>query len=235
MTAFFHPSNTFAAEKTETPVAASATPAPEEADVQKVKEKYWARGNETELGVVQNRYYSKSHNVELGVYFGTLNGDPFLSNKSYGGSIGYHISEFFAVQAIGWSASVSPSSALEALKAQTNTTANTNPVKNYLGAEARASLLYGKLSLVGKAILYFDAYFSAGGGRIATDSGNNAAVTAGIGQQIHLSQLLSFNIDYKLLWYKEKIVGKATTNLGRDLGTQSNVSHLITVGFSVLL
>ncbi len=221
------------------PTAVKVETSAEEVDVQKIKEKYWARGNEAEMGVVQNRLYPKRRRIELGIGAGNLSGDPFLSTYTFGANLGFHFSEFFALHLVGWSTSVSASSALKTLQSQLNTTANTNEPKSYYGTEARASVLYGKLSLVGSAILYFDAYFSGGAGLIKTESGTSLLVSAGIGQQIHLSRVISINIDYKVLWYKETILGKVSTgtgaNLGKVLGSNTNLSNTISLGLSVFM
>lgn len=219
------------------PSAAENT-GPEEVDVEKIKTKYWARGDETETGVVQNRLYPKNHRFELGVTGASLSGDPFLTAYTLGATLGFHFSEFLSLHAIYWNAFVSPSSALTTLQSELGTTTNTNQPKNYLGGEARASLLYGKLSLLGAAILYFDAYFSLGAGRISTESGNDFLASVGVGQQIHLSKTFSLNVDYKLLRYDETILGKVpgpTGNLGQNLGTRVNLSSAVTLGISIFV
>src|SRR5579885_3787294 len=48
----------------------------EDADVSKVKERYWQRGDENEVGVVQNRAYTKSGRLEIEALGGFMNGDP---------------------------------------------------------------------------------------------------------------------------------------------------------------
>jgi outer membrane beta-barrel protein len=241
------PAAAWCGEKTSATPQPTATPGqsgdsnagPEEADVQKIKEKYWARGNEAEVGVVQNRLFSKRHKVELDLTAGGLNGDPFLSTVMLNGELGYHFTEFFSVHAIFGYAFVSPSSALQTLQSQQNTTTNTNNPKYFLASEARASLLYGKISLLGSAILYFDAYLTAGPGYINTESGGDFLLMGGIGQQIHITQTFALDISYRMLWYNETIIGKVSSgpnaNLGQNLGRRSNVSNLLTIGFTVLL
>lgn len=224
-----------AAKPTESAEAKSDAAA-EEVDVSKIKEKYWARGNEAEMGVVQNRMFSKKRRLELGAFGSNISGDPFLTTYAFGASLGYHVSEFLGFHVSYWKASVSPSSALKTLESQLSTTTNTNEVKDFLLGEGRASLLYGKLSLLGEFILYFDAYFSLGAGRISTESGKNLLVSAGIGQQIHLSQTFAINIDYRILWYKETIVGKVPgPTFGQNLSERTNTSNAITLGVSVKL
>ncbi|HTL13265.1 MAG TPA: hypothetical protein VL588_12295, partial [Bdellovibrionota bacterium] len=46
--------------------AGKQSAAPQDSDavaVDSIKEKYWARGDQTEIGVVQNRMYSKTHKL----------------------------------------------------------------------------------------------------------------------------------------------------------------------------
>jgi outer membrane beta-barrel protein len=222
----------------ESPKSPAPSAAGEEVDVEKIKEKYWARGNETEMGVVQNRLYPKFHRFEIGFLGGNLSGDPFLTTLNAGFSTGFHFSEFLGVHVQYWQAFVSPSSALTTLQNDLNTTTNTNEVRRYLGGDLRASVLYGKLSLLGAAILYFDAYFSLGAGRITTESGNSLLLSVGIGQQIHLSRVFSVNLDYKVVRYREDIIGKISGtdgNLGEYIATRNNLSALFTIGFSVFL
>src|SRR4051812_5711745 len=74
----------------------------EKVNVESIKEKYWARGDESELGVVQNRLYSKEHKFEFGVFGGSVSTDPFLSVHALGASMAYHFTEYFAAQIEGW-------------------------------------------------------------------------------------------------------------------------------------
>src|SRR4051812_6211150 len=54
----------------------------ERVNVESIKQKYWARGEESELGVVQNRLYSKEHKVEIAGFYGFLGSDPFLNTSA---------------------------------------------------------------------------------------------------------------------------------------------------------
>jgi outer membrane beta-barrel protein len=159
----------------------ATTTAPEKLPVDKIKEKYWQKGNDVEVSVIQNRLYSKAHTFELGVYVGSISTDPFLSVKNYGLSLGYHINDYFGIVALAWKESVSPSSALTLLQSSENTTANTNDPKSFWGGELDFVPLYGKLSLVGKAIIYFDTHVDAGAGETSTETGNYLTPFIGIG------------------------------------------------------
>jgi len=220
------------------PVPTGAPSGPTEVEVGKIQDAYWTRGNEEEIGVVQNRLYTNKKKIELGVHLGTLAGDPFLVAKSLILTAGYHFTEYVSVHANYWKNFVSASSALKALESTSGQTANTNEPGSYFGVEGKANLLYGKLSLLGKKIMYFDAYVTTGVGLMNTESGKNLTLSFGFGQQIHLSQLVALDFGYKVLWYRETILGKNTgvnANLGQNLGSRSNVSSLITVGVSFVL
>ncbi|MEK6578820.1 MAG: hypothetical protein AABZ55_06305, partial [Bdellovibrionota bacterium] len=126
-------SPSFAADKSSAPAATAATdsaPAPEapveKVNVDAIKEKYWARGESSELGVVQNRLYSKEHKFEFGLLTGMTSTDPFLSVKTVGGHLGFHLSEYFGLQLIGWKSMTNPSSALTAFRDYTGGDTNYN-------------------------------------------------------------------------------------------------------------
>ena len=66
-----NPATTPAAAPSGTPGAAADADVDSEAErvnVDTIKEKYWARGDQSELGVVQNRAYTKAHKWEFGLF-----------------------------------------------------------------------------------------------------------------------------------------------------------------------
>lgn len=210
-------------------------------DVDKIKEKYWARGDESELGVVQNRVYSKEHKLEVGTFVGLLSSDPFLDVTNVGASIGYHLSETFSGHLLGWKSLVSPSSALKLLQEPVGTgglgtTANTNKPKFFLGAEGQASVLYGKLSVLGKAIIYYDFHFNGGLGMTGTESGSYLTPFIGLGQKVYLSKNIALSVDYRIMRYNENIVEKILpTKIGQVVGQRDNWSHSVNLGVSFLI
>lgn len=207
----------------------------QEVSVDAIKRKYWAQGNENEMGVVQNRAYSKEHSFQVGTFGGIITTDPFLSVKNTGFSLGYHFSEYLSVHAFGWKSYVGPSAALLTFEETIKATTNNNPPRWYAGAEGTASFLYGKLSLIGKAIIYYDMHVSAGLGMTGTDNGKFLTPHAGIGQKIYLSKMVSMRIDYRLMYYKETIIEKVITpKLGQEVGHRANWSNAVTFGFDFL-
>jgi outer membrane beta-barrel protein len=212
----------------------------ERVNTQNIKEKYWARGDESELGVVQNRLYSKAGKFEFSLLAGVDFTDPFLSVYTTGARFGYHFNEYFSLHVIGWKAFSSPSSTQTNLLSnkspdQVGTALNTNAPKYYGGTEAQWSLLYGKLSLLGEKIIHYDFHLMAGVGVMSTDSGTDFEQHVGVGQQFFLGQSSFINVDYRMMHYQETILQQVIpTQLGDPVGTRQNWSSVITVGFGFL-
>lgn len=214
------------------PPAAPATQNPDVVDVEKIKSKYWAKGDEAELGVVQNRLYSNAKHIELQGYGGIVASDPFLSVKNAGAALGYHLNNHFALHATYWRSFAGPSAALKTFESELKSTTNTNEPKGFFGLQASGGFMYGKLSLLGKSIIYFDLFLRGGVGETVTETGNWITPFLGLGQQIHLSKVISLLLDYKYMRYEEDIRGKVpgTANFGKILGTRVNTTDVVTLG-----
>lgn len=227
-------SNAQAAGKKTAPNAANSEDA-QDADVSRVKQKYWARGDESEMGVVQSRLYTKEHKLELGFFGGVISTDPFLSVHNYGATLAYHVSEYFAVDLLAWKTTVTGSSALSTLQSTLGVGANTNEPRYFYGGEIQASLLYGKLSFVGSSIIYYDLHFLGGAGLTNTETGTYLTPIVGLGQQVYLSQVVSIKVDYRLTPYYENINEKViVAKLGQQVDQRWNYSDVITLGVSFL-
>lgn len=207
----------------------------ERVNVDSIKEKYWAQGEQKELSVVQNRLYTKSKKIELGAFGGLIFSDPFLSVKLAGASVGFHLSEYFAIHAFGWKHFVNSSSALETFETTRNATTNTNKPRAYYGAEAAWSMLYGKLSLIGRKILHYDFHLLGGAGMTNTESGNYITPHLGVGQQVYVSDAVSIRLDYRIMAYREDIREKVIpTKIGQTVGTRWNWTNSITLGITYM-
>lgn len=216
--------------------AAPWTYADEQVDVEAVKKKYWARGDESELGVVQNRLYTKESKFEFSALGGLVSSDPFLDVRSVGGSVGYHLNETFAVHVLAWKNFASNSSALDTFERVSGATANTNKPISYFGAEVGVSMIYGKLSLLGKKIIYYDLHILGGMGANTTESGTYFTPSIGLGQQVWLSHLMALRVDYRLMPYGENIIEKVRPSLmGQVVDQRTNWSNVVTVGVSFML
>ncbi|MGK5084937.1 outer membrane beta-barrel domain-containing protein [Bdellovibrionota bacterium FG-1] len=231
----------FALETTPTPEATPSLEQSERVNVEDIKQKYWARGDENELGVVQNRIYSKDKKFEFGIFGGFVTTDPFLNVNNIGASLGFHFNEYFGLNVVGFKDLVRPSSALDYLRnpypVGLGTDNSTNEPRWYLGSELQASIIYGKLSVIGKAIIHYDLHFLAGAGLTQTESGRNFTPEIGIGQQFFLTRVISLRADYRLMRYNEAILQKAgspSSPNGTPLGDRTNWTNSITIGLDFL-
>ncbi len=221
----------------------------EEVNVEAIKQKYWARGDESELGVVQNRMYSKEKKFTLTPYVGSVSSDPFLSVKTIGGEFGYNLSEYLSVSLLYLKYFVSESSAQEGLnealaaKGSPGIIPPTNYTKSYIGGEVAASVLYGKLSLVGKAIIYYDLYLLAGLGVTQTENASSFTPSFGVGQQVYLNKWSALRFDYRVFRFNEDLLRKkhpteaaiVTAPFEGDVvGNRTNWSHTLTLGVNFL-
>ncbi len=207
----------------------------ERVDLKAIQRDYWANQKNSEVEAVQNRLYTKTHRFEIGLFGGVVNTDPFLNVRDYGMSLGFYLSESIGIKAVYFKDSVSYSSAHDTLTKVNNITANTNFPRDYYGGEFSFNPLYGKLSLLGKSILYSDLFLLAGGGMRGTESGSIPAVTVGLGAQLYVSRFLSLRLDYRLIYFKEHVFQKYPEDkIGTDLGARTELSSMVTLGLTFL-
>jgi outer membrane beta-barrel protein len=205
-------------------------------DVSKLKQRYWQQTNSSDVDVVQNRTYKKAGHVEISVFGGFVFNDPFLTVHNYGATLGYHLNEYYSIHAVAWKYGVSNSSAYNTLLSSQSVAANTNPPNSFVGGELHGSLLYGKVSFAGEAILHYDLHLIGGAGMTNTQNGNYITPVAGIGQQMFLGERVSFNVDFRVTPYHEDIVSSdPTNNPGQVVDSRENWSDTITLGFSLFL
>ncbi len=216
----------------------------QDVDVERIKKRYWSRGDESDLGVVQNRLYSKEGKVEIGGFGGFVNSDPFLTVYNAGGTLGYHFTEYLGVDVLAWKSFSSPSSALNLLRSApaqggVSADANVNNPKGLIGGEAEWSILYGKLSLLGKAIIHYDLHLRGGAGITYTENGNYFTGIVGIGQQFYVNQFTTLTVDFRLTPYHEDIVNRIPqvngVPEGQVINSQTNWANTITLGLSFLI
>ncbi len=225
----------------EQPVADSAAPggiAPESGQLLKIdnlKKKYWEKGDDSSLRVVQNRLYSKAKRFEIGAYVGTISTDPFLNVRCFGGLLGYFFSDEFGVNFIYWKNIVSDSSALATLRQQTGLVTNTNEPDSFYGGEFTYSPIYGKLSLSGKLIVYYDFHVLIGLGVTKTETGSPLTPELGLGQQTYLARKTALRLDYRMTYYKENIKEKVNVaTKGLVIGSRNTFNDVITLGITQL-
>ena len=203
--------------------------------VDSLKKKYWEKSDGSNLKVVQNRLYSKAKRFEIAGFIGTVSTDPFLTVRNVGGMLGYFVSEEFGINLIYWKNIVTESSALGQLKQQTGLVTNTNKPNYFYGAELTYSPIYGKLSLSGKMIIYYDFHLLCGFGMTNTETGNLPTPEIGLGQQTYLTKSTTLRLNYRMTYYKENIKEKVNVaTLGKVVSTRSTFNDVITLGITQL-
>jgi len=203
-------------------------------DVKDIKNKYWAKGEKTKLGVVQNRKYTKSGKFEIGAFGAFISTDPFINVKAMGLRMGYHINENFGVSLFAWRDFVSKSGAQLAFEQNTGGSANTNDPFAFYGLEGTASFLYGKLSLFGQKIIYYDLFFAGGGGLTVTETGNSPSALIGLGQRFFVSDHFSLRFDYRVIYFREDVPEKTIPSLAYMRYPRTNFTHAIALGVDFL-
>jgi outer membrane beta-barrel protein len=208
-------------------------------DVDGLKEKYWNNESSPELRVVQNRTYTKELKVSVQPFFNLISADPFQSTLGAGFELGFNPTEYLGMHAIYSRVWNSPTSAADAFLTKAGFAANSNPIQHLIGGEVSWSILYGKLSLIGKAILHFDLYLHGGAGYLFTDNGNTVTPWAGLGQQIYIFKWMTLKADYRFMYWRENVVNKyevsATAQpLGTVLGQRNVFAHWFAIGLNFL-
>lgn len=208
-----------------------AQPAADESiDLKAIRQEYT-----TQLQIVQNRAFPKKHRFGIGLSASMISTDPFLNVKGFGGDLNFYISEMFALQALGWVDKVSPSTALKMFETNNGYTVNSNFPKWFAGVGLLWIPIYGKLNLLDSGIIYYDLHTGVHGGMRGTDSGNNVAFSWTIGQDIFLNRHFTLKVDYRLLFFKQKILEKVLpATLGNVLSEPTEFSHVMSLGIGYL-
>jgi outer membrane beta-barrel protein len=194
---------------------------PERIDVQSMKRRYWTVGNEDLMDVVQNRRYTKKGRWETALRYGFWSDDAFQDQKTIGGSLGYHLNEFLSLHMFYSKISASNNQAFTAAISNTGIRPAINPGLSVIGAEARGSLIYGKLSLLGSRIIYYDFNTAIGLTQhsVGAPSGTSIGYFLGLGQQFFLDKNWFLGLDWRLMFHSDKWDNPATNATSRSLTT----------------
>jgi outer membrane beta-barrel protein len=202
---------------------------PERIDVQSMKRRYWTVGNEDLMDVVQNRRYTKKGRWEGALKYGFWADDAFQDQKTIGATLGYHLNEFLSLHAFYSSISHANNQAFTAAVSNTGITPRINPGQSVMGAEARGSLVYGKLSLLGSKIFYYDLNVAAGLSQQKDVVGSSIGYFMGLGQQFFLNRTWFVGVDWRLLWHSDKFPGAGAV----PDSTRSLTTSWIQIGLGV--
>lgn len=222
----------------------------EKVNVDKIKQKYWAKGDKASLRVVQNRLFIKDKKLEFSLGYLTSDGDPFIDTKGLSFLLGFHLSEFFSLNALYFEYFSELNDAHTVLRQSSLAGANSNNPESYWGGEVSVSPLYGKNSFLGKAIFYLDTHLLMGAGSTQIETARPTSEEStlkmksqsvftyhlGIGTQLFMNRWLSARLDYRKMWYREDLYEQyrsATLNTKNSSRTLS--VDIITLGLSALI
>jgi outer membrane beta-barrel protein len=211
------------------PPMRNSNTAPKRIDLKKVKSE-----QSSEVQVVQNRLFKKVGRLRLGVFGGVVSTDPFLSVYHAGGKLGYSFTDLFGIQLFYGKDFSNPSSSEKQFNATTGFNTNANAPKSLYGIEALWAPIYGKLNVMNSSIIYFDFRGGLGVGQRATESGTNLAYMLNVGGDVFLSQHFVFELEYRLVGFKQKIVEKYNAPVGAVISTPFELSSIFTIGFGIL-
>lgn len=222
----------------------------EKVSVEKIKQKYWAKGDKAGLKVVQNRLFIKDGKLEFSMGYLTSDGDPFIDTKGLAFLLGYHFTEFFALNALYFVFFSELNDAHTVLRQNSQAGANSNTPEGYWGGEISFSPLYGKNSFLGQTIFYLDTHLLFGMGSTSIETArpakeSSALVTKsqdaftyhiGLGTQLFLNRWLSARLDYRKMWYREDLYEQYRSGtMNTKNSTRTLNVDVITLGLSALI
>lgn len=173
---------------------------------------------EKKIYVLQNRRYRKANRMLMSAMLGPSVSNPYRSSYNVEPRLAFYFSESWGIEGFYTKSFNSQNNTFKAL-VSTGTT--TFPVVREAASQMGALLhwvpWYSKINVFNK-ILYFDWYFSGGLGSLRTSLSQSAdgtaignedlfSIFAGTGHQYHLSEVLSFRLDFMGTFYRAPIYG----------------------------
>lgn len=218
-------------------------------DIKKLEQKYWA-AKDDDFSVVQNRRYVKADRFYLSAAAGIPFNDPYSEGSIVGASLGYFFNERWGLEASYQSYDLKRNDAVSQFESTYGVMPNHNVLKANYFLSGTWVPFYAKMSVVDKAIIYFDMGLSFGIGNleyeIAQKEGNltenTMAYRLGIFQQIFFSEHFAIRADLVNTWSDQKkmrfyapgtpIPGGTTGPGDRDLGSENVNDTSLMIGIT---
>lgn len=169
---------------------------------------------------VQRKVFIKKARWELYPLVSFTLNDPFFQNVLVGGSLSYHLSDAFSLEAGGaYVVARTESSVVQFIRRETDSLLEDPPQLEY-----KADLnfvwapIYGKFSLFGDAIIHFDTYLTLGGGVFGTDLQPNPAANVGVGTRLFLTKWLAIRTEFRNYFFAEERAGESDLQTPAFLG-----------------
>ena len=217
-------------------------------DIKKLEQKYWA-AKDDDFSVVQNRRYVKAERFYLTAEGGIPFNDPYSSGSMLSASVGYFFNERWGLEANYNSANLKDNDAVKQFVDQYGAIPDHNVFKSSYFLSGIWVPFYAKMSVLDKAIIYFDMGVSLGVGAVNYDlkesegdqSKSAMAAKLGVFQQIFFSEHFAFRVDLNNTWSNQDqmkyyapgtVVGGTTVSGNRDLGSKMVNDTSLMFGFT---
>lgn len=217
-------------------------------DIKKLEQKYWA-AKDDDFSVVQNRRYTKAERFYLTVSGGIPFNDPYSTGTIFGGSLGYFFNERWGLEANYNSMDMKDNDAVKQFVDTYGAIPDHNVLKSSYFLSGIWVPFYAKMSVVDKAIIYFDMGISAGVGQLNYEitqaegniSKNTFAYKLGVFQQIFFSEHFAVRADLINTWSSQDkmkyyapgtSVGGTTVTGNRDLGSETINDTSLMIGIT---
>ena len=172
---------------------------------------------------VRKRYFLKGNRTELNLNGSWVGNDSYVRSLVAGGSLGYHFSEGFFMEAVGGYFINYDTSNTDLLQNQFGITPDTDDINYYGTVHVGWSPIYGKLNFMSKKVVYFDTSFYTGlGGTDANVSGLAPHATFGLAQRFVFNKSMALRFDIK-----DNVVVRD------DTGVDSAIRHVVFVGMGL--
>ena len=138
----------------------------------------------SDIVVIQKKFFEKTSRWEISASGLTSLNNKFFTSVGVKGTLGYHFSERWALEAQAWYlAQIDRNFTKELEDGYQISTSDIVTPQGYLGLNLVWSPIYGKLSLQEKSVNPFELFFTFGAGVILTDDSQSApALNLSFGQ-----------------------------------------------------
>lgn len=217
-------------------------------DIKKLEQKYWS-AKDDDFSVVQNRRYVKAERFYLTGSAGIPFNDPYSTGTIVSGSLGYFFNERWGFEATYNSADLKQNDAVDQFVNTYGVMPDHNIYKSSYYLSGIWVPFYAKMSVMDKAIIYFDMGLSVGVGQLNYDiaqkegplSKNTMSYKLGVFQQIFFSEHFAIRADLintwstqdKMKYYAPGDVVNGTPVTGvRDQGTETLNDTSLMIGIT---
>ena len=217
-------------------------------DIRKLEEKYWS-AKDDDFSVVQNRRYTKDHRYFLNVSGGVPFNDPHSTGTISSATVGYYFSERWGIEASYSTANLKDNDSVSQFVSTYGVIPNYNVLKSNVFLCGSFVPFYAKMSMMDRAIIYFDMGINLGLGSVNYDiaqlegpiSKSALALKFGVFQQIFFTENFALRADLINTWSNQdrlkyyapgtNIGGQVVTGL-RDLGNTTINDTSLLFGFT---